>query len=174
MHNDFSIRKMVSAALLSALICIVTFAVAIPTPGGGYVNPGDAIILFSAWLLGPLWGTAAAGIGSGLADILAGYAVYAPGTLIIKGIMGLVAGLLMYRHRSNFKLMIAISVFTELIMVGGYFLYESLVLHIGSGAVAAIPGNCIQGLFCCIVGPVLIFTLSKTPYMKQALQENTK
>lgn len=172
MHNDLSIRKLVVAALLAALVCVVTFAVAIPTPGGGYVNPGDAIVLLSAWILGPLWGAAACGIGSGLADLLAGYAVYAPGTLVIKCIMGLVAGLLMRRHRSNVKLLFPISIFTELIMIGGYFLYESLVLRVGSGALAAIPGNCIQGLFCGIAGPVLIFALSKTPYMKRIVLEN--
>ena len=174
MHDNLHIRNLVVSALLAALICVVTFAVAIPTPGGGYVNPGDAIILFSAWLLGPIWGMAATGIGSGLADILAGYAIYAPGTLIIKGIMGLVAGLFMRHHRGNMKLIAAISILTECIMIGGYFLYESLLLGIGSGAFAAIPGNCIQGLFSVIVGPVLIFTLSKTPYIQQLLQESGK
>ncbi|MGI6012706.1 MAG: ECF transporter S component [Oscillospiraceae bacterium] len=174
MNNDLSIRKLVGAALFAALICVVTFAVAIPTPGGGYVNPGDAIILFSSWLLGPIWGAAAAGIGSSLADILAGYAVYAPGTFIIKGVMGLVAGLLMQHHRSNLKMVIAVSVLTECIMIGGYFLYESLLLGIGSGAFAAIPGNCIQGLFSVAAGSVLILTLSKTPYIRRMLQKSCK
>lgn len=163
MNQDLSIRKLVTAALLAALICAATFAIAIPTPGGGYVNPGDAVILFGSWLLGPLWGAAAAGIGSGLADVLAGYAIYAPGTLLIKALMGLVAGLLMRHHADNFKWIVVISILTEVIMILGYFLYESLILGIGSGAFAAIPGNCVQGVFAAIAGPALILALSKTP-----------
>ena len=163
MKQNPAIRKLVTAALMTALICAATFAVAIPTPGGGYVNPGDAVILFSAWLLGPFWGAAAAGIGSGLADILAGYAIYAPGTLMIKALMGLVAGLLMRQQANNPKLIVVISALTEGIMILGYFFYESAVLGIGSGAFAAIPGNCLQGVFAAIAGPALIFALSKTP-----------
>lgn len=53
----------------------------------GFVNLGDCFVLLSGWLLGPWWGGAAGGIGSMLADLLLGYGHYAPGTLIIKGLM---------------------------------------------------------------------------------------
>ena len=56
---------------------------------------GDALVLMSAFLLGPVYGTAAAGIGSALADLLTGYAYYAPGTLIIKGGIALIAYLVL-------------------------------------------------------------------------------
>ena len=76
--------------------------------------------------------------------------------------MGLVAGLLMRHHSDNFKLIVVISILTEVIMILGYFLYESLILGIGSGAFAAIPGNCVQGVFAATAGPALILALSKT------------
>lgn len=44
----------------------------------GYVNLGDCAVLISAWMLGPLYGGAAAGIGSALADLLSGYAHLCP------------------------------------------------------------------------------------------------
>lgn len=47
----------------------------------GYVNLGDCAVLMSAWVLGPLYGGAAAGIGSALADLLSGYAHYVPAPL---------------------------------------------------------------------------------------------
>lgn len=49
----------------------------VPTFGmNGYVNIGDAAVLISAWLLGNPYGAFAAGIGSGLADLLSGYPAY--------------------------------------------------------------------------------------------------
>lgn len=92
--NDKKIRKLVLAALLAALVCVATMVVQIPSPMQGYVNLGDCFVLLSGWLLGPWYGFAAGGIGSMLADIFLGYAHYAPGTLVIKGVMALVAALM--------------------------------------------------------------------------------
>ena len=92
--NDKKIRKLVLAALLAALVCVATMVVQIPSPMQGYVNLGDCFVLLSGWLLGPWWGGAAGGIGSMLADLVLGYGHYAPGTLIIKGLMALVGALI--------------------------------------------------------------------------------
>ena len=88
--SDKKIRTMVLAAVLAALACVATMVVQIPSPMNGYVNLGDCFVLLSGWLLGPWWGAAAGGIGSMLADLLLGYGHYAPGTLVIKGLMALV------------------------------------------------------------------------------------
>ncbi|MGN1083913.1 MAG: ECF transporter S component, partial [Lachnospiraceae bacterium] len=77
------LHKMVLTALFTALVCVATIIIQIPSPMQGYVNLGDCIILLSAWLLGPLYGFFAGGVGSALADLLTGYSHYAPGTLVI-------------------------------------------------------------------------------------------
>ena len=69
--------KLVQSALLAALCLLLTRVVTIPAPTG-YVNLGDCAVLLSAWMLGPIWGGMAAGIGTMLADVLSGYASYAP------------------------------------------------------------------------------------------------
>ena len=99
--NDKKIRKLVLAALLAALVCVATMVVQIPSPMQGYVNLGDCFVLLSGWLLGPWYGFAAGGIGSMLADLFLGYAHYAPGTLVIKGLMALVAAL-MYEKKLEY------------------------------------------------------------------------
>ena len=71
----------------------MTLVIQVPSPMNGYVNLGDCGVLLSAWILGPWYGGAAAGIGSMLADIFSGYAHYAPGTLAIKLSMAVLAGL---------------------------------------------------------------------------------
>ena len=82
-------KKLVLTALLMALTVVATMFIRIPLPMG-YVNLGDAFVLLSVFMLGPIYGTIAAGVGSTLADLL-GYPTYAPGTLIIKTVMALVA-----------------------------------------------------------------------------------
>ena len=59
-----NLKKLVTAALFAALACAATMAVRIPTPGtGGYIHPGDAVVILCGVILGPGWGFLAAGIG---------------------------------------------------------------------------------------------------------------
>lgn len=88
------ILKMVLTGMMTALVFIGTRFIQIPTPAtGGYINLGDGFVLISGLLLGPIYGSLAAGIGSALADILSGYAAWAFPTFIIKGIMALIVGI---------------------------------------------------------------------------------
>ena len=57
-------KKLVLAALMCALTCVATMVIRIPTPTMGYIHPGDALVLPCAFLLGPVPGALAAGIGS--------------------------------------------------------------------------------------------------------------
>ena len=93
MKNE-TIRKLVLSAMFAALCCVATMIVQIPTVAG-YTNLGECMCLLAGLVLGPWYGFFAAGIGSGLADLLAGYAHYVPGTFIIKGLVALVAALLL-------------------------------------------------------------------------------
>ena len=91
MKNKNATQKMVIAALLAALTCVATMIIKIPSPLKGYMNLGDCVVLVAGWMLSPLYGFLAAGIGSALADLFSGYVVYAPVTFAIKGIMALAA-----------------------------------------------------------------------------------
>lgn len=140
----------------------------IPVPAtGGYIHMGDTMILVAAWLLGPIYGSLAAAIGSMLADVFSGYIIYAPATFLVKGLVALTAVLLL-------KLTKAIKVkplryilsglSAEIVMVLGYFLYE-LCLY-GGGAIAAIPANCLQGGFALIVALPIYRLLSTNRIVK--------
>ena len=76
-------KKLVLAALFAALACAATMVIRIPTFGtGGYIHPGDAIVILAGIFLGPVYGGLAAGIGSAMADLLGGYFLYVPLSLI--------------------------------------------------------------------------------------------
>ena len=159
--NDKKIRKLVLAALLTALVCVATMVVQIPSPMQGYVNLGDCFVLLSGWLLGPWYGFAAGGIGSMLADLFLGYAHYAPGTLVIKGLVALLAALLYEKLGRSPAARIASGVVGEIVMVLGYFGYASMLLGKGLAAAASIPGNIFQGAVGLVVGAVLATVLER-------------
>ena len=162
MHNE-KVFKLVRAALLAALCFVLTKVVTLPAPTG-YVNLGDCAVLLAAWLLGPLYGGLAAGIGTMLADILSSFVSYAPATFIIKFAMAAVAALLFRAFKGSGRLPAHLvgAVAAELIMVAGYFCFESVVLGVGAAAAASVPANLVQGIFGIISGVILITALDKT------------
>ena len=90
-----NLKKIVMTALFAALSCVATMSIHIPTPGtGGYIHPGDAVVILSGVILGPVYGLLAGGIGSAMADLIGGYFIYVPITFVIKGLVALAAGLI--------------------------------------------------------------------------------
>ena len=74
-------RNMVMTAMMMGLIMAMTIVIRIPVPAThGYIHLGDCMIFIAVLLLGWKRGAAAAGLGSALADIIGGFAVYAPVT----------------------------------------------------------------------------------------------
>ncbi len=165
------ILLIVNASLLAALVAIATMIVTIPTPTGGYVNIGDGIVLICGWLLGPVWGTLAAGIGSMLADLI-GYPIYAPGTFVIKGLMALTAFAIARLCKPIFKkhawlAYILAGVVAETVMVVGYFIFEAFVLSYGVGAAVGIFPNIMQAIVGIAIGSALMCLIDKTNIMKK-------
>ena len=167
-------QKIVMAALLAALCCVATMIIKVPTPGTeGYINLGDAIVILCGVILGPVWGFLAAGIGSCLADLIGGYFVYVPITLVIKGLVALVSGLIyqkMCRYGKNRYVAVILGGITDIAFVaGGYFICEFFLY--GSGAAASIPANIIQGVGGLIISAVLYPVLIAIPDVRQAAYE---
>lgn len=162
--RDKTVKKLVFSALFASLCCVATMIIKIPTPIGGYIHAGDAIVVLSAFLLGPWWGALAAGVGSGLADLFAGYALYAPGTLVIKAGTALIAGLILSGRlfKKPFVKALVGGIVAELFMVAGYLVYEAFLLGYGAAAVGGIPMNLIQAAFGAVAGAFLFAALRKT------------
>lgn len=165
--DDKKLRKLVLSALLAALCCAATMVVQIPSPMQGYVNLGDCFVLLSGWMLGPWYGFAAGGIGSMLADVLLGYAHYAPGTLVIKGLMAMTAALILRRMNGSSTGRVLGGVAAELLMVAGYFGYASLLLGKGLAAAASIPGNLVQGAAGLAAGLMLMAVMVRSQLTKK-------
>lgn len=172
--KNASLRKIIFAALMAALTTVATMIIRIPTPTQGYIHLGDGMVLLCGALLGPGLGALAAGIGSMLSDLFAGYMSYVPGTFVIKALTAMVGGWLYLRlsagaDRRAVPVRVVLSgIPAEAVMVIGYFLYEmGMEVAMGSNAAAAatavavgIPMNIVQGVAGIIVCAVLLPVLS--------------
>ncbi len=172
-NSDNKLLMICMTAMFAALICVATMVIQIPSPLGGYVNFGDCFILVAAWVLGPVYGFAAGGIGSALADALTGYAHYIPGTFVIKGLIAVMAALIVHafiKRAEKFKLAgCAVGgAVSEIWMIAGYYLYAAVFLGKGfAGAWLSVGGNAVQGVFGAIVGVALIQVIVRTKILRK-------
>ncbi|MBW2411609.1 MAG: ECF transporter S component [Deltaproteobacteria bacterium] len=147
---------------LTVVVALITLFIRIPLPSRGYFNFGDVAVVFSGLVLGSLtqrknfwWGAGAGGIGSALADVIGGFGLFAPITLIAKGAEGGLCALASGRHHLSRWVLIVLG---GVAMVACYFIAEALMPNIGlQGAVSEIIPNLIQAGGG-IAGGVLAFT----------------
>ena len=150
--------------IFAALICVLTMVISIPIPATqGFINIGDAAVMISGLLFGPIIGGLSGGIGSALADVFLGYTIYAPATLIIKGLEGFIVGIIANPKKviSNYRDVIAVLVggFT---MVIGYFLYEIILWGYEAALYEAIVNGIVQFGLGAFMSLFFTFTARKT------------
>ncbi|WXR61126.1 ECF transporter S component [Peptostreptococcaceae bacterium AGR-M142] len=165
-------KNIVYYALMIALVCLGTMMIRIPVIAtNGYINVGDSFIFIAATVLGPVGGFLAGGIGSALADLLSGYSHFAVFTLIVKGLEGYLVGLLMSKIEiRNFNLkMILVYLMGASEMVLGYYLVESFMYGSFITPIPSIFANMIQGGASVIIGSLMVLSIYKTNYFKNAM-----
>ena len=142
-------QKLALTSLMTALVLVATIAVRIPIPlTQGYIHLGDAMIYFGAIVLGRRNGSIAAGLGSALADVLGGFAVWAPWSLVIKAGMAFIAGSVMHRTEADHRLDISGKIVGMaaggLLMTAGYFAAETVMYGNPAVALIGVPWNIAQ------------------------------
>ena len=166
------IFKVALGAMFGALVCIVTVLFTIPIPAtSGYFNLGESIIFVAALTFGPFVGSIAGG-GAAIADLILGFYVFAPGTLMIKAFEGLIAGIAntkLKRQTSSTTLSATVStILGGLEMIIGYFIYEQLVLGYPTAlALAEVPFNIVQVVVGLVVAvPIMHAVFRVFPQLK--------
>jgi len=129
----------------------LTIVVRIPIPGtGGYLNFGDIAVIFCGLFLGKKWGAVAGGVGSALADIIGGFFIFAPITLVAKGLEGFIAGLISERRggeKSTATSTMALLPLASFCMLSVYFIGELFYPGMGfAAALSEVPFNLIQAV----------------------------
>ena len=147
--------RLAICGMMAALIFVATYFIKLPmSMTNGYVHLGDGFILLAASMLG--WAAVpAAAVGSMLADLMGGYAVYLLPTFLIKGAVAAVAVLAVRAKLSWLRVLGLIA--AEAVMVGGYFVTEWLILGYGLAAAGAgLLGNAVQGASGVVIALLLI------------------
>lgn len=146
-------------AVLIALVAVLTLLVRVPTPARGYVNLSDAAITFAGLAFGPWIGAIAGGAGTAIADMLGGFAPYAPISLLAHGVQGLLVGLMAGGSR-DIRRMILAWLAGAIAMVAGYLLGGTVYVGFPL-AVAEVPLNAMQTIVGALVGIPLVFAVRK-------------
>ena len=171
--KDEKVYNVVLTGIMMCLVMVATMTIRIPVPfTQGYVHLGDTMIFLAVLVLGKRNATLAAGFGSGLADLLSGYAYYAPWTLAVKALMAFVVGAALERMEKKGQLeeghvslpVLLAMFFGGLEMTVGYYVAASLMHGNWYTPLFSVPGNI--GQFA--VGMVLAFILAKALYKTPA------
>ncbi|OHD74754.1 MAG: hypothetical protein A2V99_19500 [Spirochaetes bacterium RBG_16_67_19] len=159
--------RIAAVAVLTAVTAVLTLLVRIPVPATkGYFNLGDTVIYFTAFTIGPLSALLSGGLGTALADLI-GFPTFAPISLFVHGLQGLVAALIaglflgakQRRRAFNPSWLLAAAAGT-LTMCGGYFAAESVMLGIGP-ALVELPFNLLQNVVGAAAGMALSLVVRK-------------
>ncbi|UCC87595.1 MAG: ECF transporter S component [Anaerolineales bacterium] len=166
-------RTIALIAILSAVTIVFTLVVRIPfAPTRGYFTLADVGVYFAGFAFGPLVGFVVGGLGTGLADILGGYAHFAIWSFLIHGVQGLVAGLLGYRR--GLWGLVAGWLAGAAIMVGGYFGVEYLLYGPGPAIGEATTVNLPQVVIGGLVGLLLFLAVRRAyPQIELLTQPRT-
>lgn len=162
-HSSISFR-IASIVILTSVTALFTYAIRVPiAPTRGYLNLGDVAIYFSALTFGPWIAAIAGGLGTAVADLMAGYVQYSPITLFAHGLQGLLAGFVLRRVATGenwfrgvrFYLALAGAFLLGTIaMAGIYFAAQVAMVGVGA-ALVELPGNILQNIAGIVGGTLL-------------------
>jgi uncharacterized membrane protein len=169
-------KDIVLNALLIAIVFIATYFIQFQLPfsaTGGLVHMGNVALFTIALTLGARKGAIAGAFGMGLFDIVSGWLAWAPGTFIVRGLMGFIIGAISEWGQKRGLNSIVIGVIAILIssiwMLGGYYVVEGLLYGNWIAPVNSIPGNLTQIAIGLVVSVPISSTLKLTAPFKKAL-----
>ncbi|HBI93149.1 MAG TPA: ECF transporter S component [Terrisporobacter glycolicus] len=151
-------RDLVETALLIALVFIATRFINIRLPiasSGGLVHLGNTMLFISAIVFGKKKGAIAGAFGMGLFDLLSEWAMWAPFTFIVRGVMGYIIGRIAWSNNKKGNSVLtnvfAIAV-SGIWMIFGYYVTEIILYGNYVQPLASVPGNITQIVVGLIIG----------------------
>lgn len=151
-------RDLVETALLIALVFIATRFINIRLPiasTGGLVHLGNAMLFISAIVFGKKKGAIAGAFGMGLFDLLSEWAIWAPFTFVVRGVMGYIIGSIAWssnKKGNNTIANVVGIVISGIWMIFGYYITEIILYGNYIKAITSIPGNITQIVIGLVIG----------------------
>lgn len=163
---------LVITAILAALVFVATMFMNIKLPfgQGGLIHLGTSMLFIAAILFGPKKGALVGAIGMGLFDIVGGWLIWAPTTIIARALQGAIVGKIAWSkgHRGdNIGLNILGAVVSMPVMIGVYYIGQAIMFKSWIAPMASIPGDIIQNVVGLLIAIPVCIVLKKTPYFKK-------
>ncbi|MEK4011618.1 ECF transporter S component [Peribacillus sp. FSL M8-0224] len=163
---------LIITAMLIALVFLSTFFLNIKLPiasNGGLVHLGTAMLFIASILFGPKKAALAGAIGMGLFDIVGGWTLWAPITIVARGLQGYIVGKIAWSKGRN-GTSIAFNVIATIVsipfMIAVYYMGEGILYGNWIAPLASIPGDLVQNILGIIVAVPVCVALKKVPYFK--------
>ena len=156
--KDQKIRLMCIAGIFTAIVFVFTAYLHIPSHTG-YTHVGDGFIYLAACMLPLPYAMFVGAGGALLADCLTGYAIWAPGSIIIKTVAVLFFSRKSARIISIRNLLALIPAWAD--CIGGYYLYEALITGNFVAPLSGIPGYITQSVLSSILFVVAGLAMDK-------------
>ena len=156
--KDQKIRLMCITGIFTAIVFVFTAYLHIPSHTG-YTHVGDGFIYLAACMLPLPYAMFVGAGGALLADCLTGYAIWAPGSIIIKTVA------VLFFSRKNARIISVRNLLALIpawaICIGGYYLYEALITGNYAAPLAGIPGYITQSVLSSILFVVAGLAMDK-------------
>ncbi|MBF8984667.1 ECF transporter S component [Lutibacter sp. B2] len=155
------------SGILISLVFIATKFLNIRLPisiNGGLIHLGNTMLFIAAIVFGKKKGAVAGAFGMALFDIVSGWMAWAPGTFIVRGVMGYLVGSISWakdRNGNHLGWNIIAIVVAGIWMIAGYYVTEGILYGNWIAPMTSIPGNIIQIVVGAIIGLPLAVALKK-------------
>lgn len=157
MKNE-KVKFMCLAGIFTAVVFVFTAYLHIPSHTG-YTHVGDGFIYLAACMLPLPYAVFVGAAGALLADCLTGFAIWAPGSVIIKS-----AAVLFFPRKSE-KIICRRNILALIpawaLCIGGYYLYEALITGNFIVPLSGIPGYITQSVLSSILFVALGLAMDK-------------
>jgi uncharacterized membrane protein len=163
---------LIITAMLIALVFLSTFFLNIKLPiaaNGGLVHLGTAMLFIASILFGPKKAALAGAIGMGLFDIVGGWTLWAPITIVARGLQGYIVGKIAWskgRNGTSMAFNVIATIVSIPFMIAVYYIGEGILYGNWIAPLASIPGDLVQNILGIIVAVPVCVALKKVPYFK--------
>lgn len=163
---------LIITSMLASLVFVATLLLNIKLPiaaNGGLIHLGTAMLFIVSILFGPKKGAIAGAVGMGLFDIFGGWALWAPITIITRGLQGYLIGKIAWsngRKGTSFSFNLLAMILSIPVTVAGYYIGESILYHSWIIPLASIPGDLVQCAVGIAVAIPVCAMLKKVPMFK--------
>ena len=163
---------LIVTSLLISLVFIATFFINIRLPiaaNGGLVHLGTGMLFIAAIMFGPKKGAMAGAVGMALFDLFSGWTLWAPFTLVARGVQGYFVGKIAWSGGRNGKnpFFNAMAMICSVpFMLLGYYICELVIFGNRVVPFASFPGNLVQNVVGMLIAIPVCLALKKLPLFK--------